>query len=75
MSIFVTRRRELLMWAVMSLICGLTGPFGSYVYLDWNIRFLYWGVLMGAAMVFGAAIELINANFFVNVKFCHVYYF
>lgn len=56
------------MWAVMSLICGLTGPFGSYVYLDWNIRFLYWGVLTGAAMVFGAVIELISANFFVNVK-------
>lgn len=71
MSIFVSRRRELLLWAVMTLFCGVTGPFGSFVFLEWNSRFLYWGLQIGAAMMIGGLIELLSANFFANMKSLH----
>lgn len=68
MSIFVFRRRELLLWAIATLFFGISGPFGSFVYLDWSSRFLYWGTQIAVAIFLGAIIELMVTNFFGAVK-------
>lgn len=68
MSIFVFRRRELLLWAIATLFFGISGPFGSFVYLDWSSRFLYWGTQIAGAIILGALIELLVTNFFGKIK-------
>lgn len=63
MSVFVSRRRELVLWAIMTLFCGVSGPFGSFVYLGVGDRVLYWGTQIGIAMIIGGIIEFIGVNY------------
>lgn len=47
------------MWAAVSLVVGLSGPFGSYVALDLPQRLMFWGAVIGIGVLVGALLRAI----------------
>jgi hypothetical protein len=47
-----------LIWGILTLITGLTGPYGSYDALPFHSRLVFWGVVLGLAILLGSAIRV-----------------
>lgn len=49
----------LIAWVVLSLIIGISGPFGSYVALQPGPRLLYWFIFVGVGILVGMVIRAV----------------
>lgn len=47
----------LVLWAVLTVLVALAGPFGTYATVPVATRLLQWAVLIGAAILIGAAVR------------------
>lgn len=49
--------KPFVIWAVLSLIVGFAGPFGSYLSFPMGLRVAFWGIIMGIALIAGMAVR------------------
>ena len=47
------------MWAILSVIVSIAGPFGTFGGMVWPLRLAYWAVLIGLSIPVHAAIRLL----------------
>lgn len=52
-----------LAWVTLSLITAVAGPFSTYQTMPLDVRFLYWGGIIGASIVLGEGIRRVVARF------------
>ena len=51
--------RKLAMWAILSVIVSIAGPFGTFGGMAWPLRMGYWAALIGLSIPVHAAIRLL----------------
>lgn len=49
--------RPYLIWAVLTIIIGMAGPFGTYRVMDLPLRLLFWAAVLAVAIFFGTAVR------------------